>query len=222
MAAERALYVAQRLPFMLRWQGELWSVKVADMPETKQLLTNTAQLTDAVAQLSSVADQLPNRFTKEGQRIIETLQSEQTNLLGLSTEMRSTLNAGSQMASNTLLTLNCFDEVMQRLQQYNLDSDGELFHIRNYTEAAAQLDVAALHLSGLLNELDKTLASTNLHGLVNEVAPVVEDVESSGRELVDHAFKMLLLLLVIACALFLVTAALHRRMARGPGSTPQA
>jgi len=75
--------------------------------------------------------------------------------------------------------------------------------------------VATLHLSSLLEQVEEALAPTNLHELV-------EEVESSGRDLVDHAFKKLLLLLVIACGLVLVTTVLHRRLTRGPGSTPQA
>lgn len=117
------------------------------------------------------------------------------------------------MASNAHLALNGFDAVVQRLQAASADSNAAPFRIRNYTEAANQLDVAALHLSSLLQQLDESLASTNLHELVEEVAPVVEDVESSGRDLLDHAFKKLLLLLVIACGLFLITAVLYRRFA---------
>jgi hypothetical protein len=228
LTAERAVYIAQRLPFVMRWQGELLSVRLADMPETKQLLTNSAeltdavtqlltnsrQLTDAVTQLSQVAEQLPDQFTKQGQEIIKTLESEQEGLLELSAELRSTLHAGAQTASNSHLALSSLDTVLQRLHQYNSDSNGELLRMSNYTEAAKQLEVTALHLSDFLLQLDESLASINLHELVDEVAPVVE---SSGRELVDHAFKRLLLLLVIACGLFLVTAFLQRRMTRGPG-----
>jgi len=219
LTAERALYVAQRMPSMLRWQGERLSTYVADMPETKQLLTNSTQMADAAARLSRVAEQLPDRVSEERKEVLQVLQSEQQNLRELSAEVRTTLNAGSQMASNAHLALSRFDAVVQRLQASGSDSNAEPFRIRDYTEAAEQLDVTALHLSDLLKQLDEALSPTKLHELVDEVAPVVEDVESSGRELVDHAFKKLLLLLVIACGLFLITAVLSRRFAGGSGGS---
>jgi len=221
LTAERALYVAQRMPFMLRWQMERWSAYVADLPETRQLLTNAAQLGDAAETLSRTAEQLPDRFSEERREIVEILRSEQETLRDLSAEARGTLNAGSQMASNTHLALMSFDAVVQRLQQSNSDSNAEPFRIRDYTEAAGQLDATALRLSDLLQQLNEMLASTNLHGLAGEVAPALESVESSGRQLVDHAFRRLVLVLVIGCVLFLATAVCYRRLASGAGERRQ-
>lgn len=217
LTAERALYVAQRMPFMLRWQVELWSTYVAEMPETKLLLTNSTQVADAAARLSRTAEQLPERFSEERREILQALRSEQENLRELSAEVRNTLNAGSQMASNAQFALTSFDAVVQRLQKSGVSSNAEPFRIRDYAEAATELDAASLHLAELLERLQETLASTNLHELVEDVTPVVAGVESSGRALVDHAFGRLLMLLVIGCGLFLVTAVCYRRFTAGPG-----
>jgi hypothetical protein len=214
MAAERALYVAQRMPFMLRWQTEILGSHVAAMPETRRMLTNSSQIAEAALRLSAVAEQLPSRLSQERQEIIESLQSERVNLRELSAEVRETLQAGSQMASNANTVLRSFDGIVERLDKDGTDTNAQPFRIGDYTVAAAQADVTAQRLTTLLQQLDQTLASTNLDALVSHVEPVMEGAESSGRDLVDHLFQRLLLLLVIACALFLGTALLYNRVVR--------
>lgn len=214
MMADRALYVAQRMPFMLRWQTEVLGSHVAEMPETRQILTNSTRIADAAVRLSAVAEELPDRFSQERKEIIDTLQSEQENLRDLSAEVRGTLDAGSRMASNANLALTSFDSIVQRLDESDAGASAEPFRIGDYTEAAEQVDATAQRLVALLKQLDQTLESTNLNSLVRQVEPVMAGAESSGRNLVDHAFRRLVLLLVIGCVLFLVTAVLYRRLVR--------
>jgi hypothetical protein len=204
MAAERALYVAQRMPFMLRWQMEVFSSQVVEMPETRQMLTNSAQLTEAAMRLGRTAEELPDRFTQERKEIVETVLSEQENLNKLMVEVGHALESGSSMASNTTLALASFTNVLQQLKPSDASTNAPPFRIGDYAEAAERLD--------------ETLGSTNLQALVNQVAPAVQGAEASGRNLVDHAFKRVLLLLVIGCGLFLVTAVVYKRwVGRVPG-----
>ena len=42
--AERALFVAQKMPALLRWQTELLSVNAVEMPAVQQLVTNSTQI----------------------------------------------------------------------------------------------------------------------------------------------------------------------------------
>jgi hypothetical protein len=218
MAAERALYVAQRMPFMLRWQMEVFSSRVVEMPETRQMLTNSAQLTEAAMRLGRTAEELPERFTQERKEILETVFSQQDNLSNLVVEVRDTLDSGSSMASNTTLALASFQSILEQLERGDSSTNAEPFRIRDYQATAEQLDLTAMRLTELLQQLNQTLASTNLQFLADQVAPAVQGAEASGRNLVDHAFKRVLLLVVIGCGLFLVTAVAYRRLvSKAPG-----
>jgi hypothetical protein len=59
MLAERALFVGQWMPTLLRWQTErmLWSA--VTMPEIQQLVTNSTQIASSVDRFSLVVEQLP-------------------------------------------------------------------------------------------------------------------------------------------------------------------
>ena len=48
MFAERALFVTQKMPMLLRWQTELLSVNAVEMPAVQQLVTNSTQISASV------------------------------------------------------------------------------------------------------------------------------------------------------------------------------
>jgi hypothetical protein len=87
--AERAMFMAQRMPFLLRWQVEL----MAD-----ELLggTQVAAVLDSAERLSHAAAQLPDRFTAERKAILETLETQDGKLRALSAEVGRTLAVGEK------------------------------------------------------------------------------------------------------------------------------
>ena len=61
--AERALYVSQKMPMVLRWEAELLSVHAAELPAVRQLVTNATQFTASAECLARVAEQLPGQVS---------------------------------------------------------------------------------------------------------------------------------------------------------------
>jgi hypothetical protein len=57
--AERAMFVAQRMPTLLRWQMELFSYQVAATPEIRQAMDNAERLTRTAEVFGRTAEQLP-------------------------------------------------------------------------------------------------------------------------------------------------------------------
>ena len=53
--AERALYVTQKLPVILRWQTELLALNTMSMPPVQQLITNTTEIATSVERFSRMA-----------------------------------------------------------------------------------------------------------------------------------------------------------------------
>jgi hypothetical protein len=85
-------------------------------------------------------------------------------------------------------------------------TNSEPFRIEDYRLTAAQLQATARQLTEMLVTFDQTLGSTNLTRLSTQVGPAVQRVETSGRQIVDYAFRKGLLLV----SLVLAAIALYR------------
>ena len=214
--AERALYVTQKMPMLLRWQTELLSVNAVEMPAMQQLVTNSTQIAASVDRFARVAEQLPAQVSAEREEILKALQSQESNLTPLVNEVRQTLMAGSQMSTSLNTTLATFDVVMKRFGVGETNNtkppatNAEPFRIQDYGQTAMKLEAAARQLTELLITLDRTIGSTNLAQLSAQVGPAVQQAQAGGKELVDYAFWKGILLLAIACAALLVTVLLYR------------
>ncbi len=218
--AERALYVTQKMPTLLRWQTELLSLNAMEQPAVQQLVTNSTQIAASVERFARVAEQLPGQISTEREEILKALQSQETQLTPLVNEMRETLTAGTQMSTSLNTTLTTFDALMKRfgVGETNTASppkaNAEPFRIQDYTQTAAQLEATARQLTGLLLTLDQTLASTNFAKLTAQVGPVVQQAQTGGKEIVDYAFWKGILLVVIVFVAALIYRFLVARLTR--------
>ena len=218
--AERALYVGQKMPTLLRWQTELLSAKAMELPAVRQLVTNSTQLTASVDRFAHVAEQLPGQITNEREEIVKALQSQEKNLTPLVNEVRQTLAAGSQMSTSLNTTLTTFDGLMKRFgvgETNNAappDSNSTPFRIQDYGQTAVQLEGTARQLTELVRALDQTLDSTNLSRLSAQVGPVVQQAQLSGKEVVDYAFWKGILLVALALAAAVLYRFLATQMSR--------
>src|SRR5262249_50328177 len=102
------------------------------------------------------------------------------------------------------------DAFIQRVNSGPANSNSEPFRIQDYAQAAERIDAASQRLVDLLRTLDATLGSTNLSQLNAQIGPVVDRASASGKQTVDYVFRKAVWLLVIACALVLVTAQANR------------
>lgn len=222
--AERALYVTQKMPALLRWQTELLSVNTVDLPAVKQLVTNSTQIAASVERFARATEQLPGQVSTEREEILKALQSQEKQLTPLVNEVRQTLTAGSQMSTSLNTTLTTFDALMKRfgVGETNTasppDTNAEPFRIQNYTQTAVQLEATARQLTELLLTLDQTLASTNLSRLSAQVGPVVQQAQAGGKEIVDYAFWKGILLVAIVLVAALIYRFLGTRLFP-PGKT---
>lgn len=210
--AERALFTAQQMPTIIRWQAELLAAQTTALPDVRQVVTNSTQLAAAAANLSRTMEKLPGQISAEREKIVEALQSQTPGLTALTTEAKQTLVAGAQMASNLNTALGTFDGVLKTLDAAAgpPDANSPPFHIQDYTTAAAQIDATAQHLTELLVQFNNTVSSTNLAALSAQVTPVVNQAQIGGKDLVDYAFRKAIVLLLVGCGLLLLTGLLYR------------
>jgi hypothetical protein len=200
LMAERALYVTQKMPTILRWQIELLSLNTMQMPVVGQLVTNSTQIANSVERFATVAEKLPDQVSTERAEILKALQSQEKDVASL-------LTSGTQMSDSVNTTLTTLDALMKRFGVGETNSAGppstnaEPFRIQDYTATAAQLELTARQLTELLVTLDQTIGSTNLAKLSAQVSPVVQQAQSTSKEVVDYAFwKGILLVSVVLLA----------------------
>jgi hypothetical protein len=217
--AERALYVAQKMPMLLRWQTELLTIKTVDLPAVRQLVTNSTELAASVERFARVAEQLPQRLSAEREEILKALQSQEKNLTPLINEVRQTLTAGSQMSTSLNTTVKTFDALMKRFgvgetnQAGPPDTNSQPFRIQDYGQTAVQVEAMARQLTDLVKMLDEALASTNVAKLATQVAPAVQQAQAGGKEIVDYAFRKSILLVAIVLAAALIYRLVAGRLA---------
>jgi len=212
MFAERALFVTEKMPTLLRWQTELLSVNAVEMPAVQQLISNSTQLSGSVERFARVAEQLPEQLITEREEIVKALQGQEKDIASL-------MGQGTQFSASLNTTFTTFDALMKRFGVGEPKSgepppaNAVPFRIQDYTQSAAQIEAMAGRLTELLGMLDRTMGSSNLAQFSAQVGPVVQQAQAGGKEVVDYAFwkGILLVVIVLVAALiyrFLVTCLL--------------
>jgi hypothetical protein len=217
--AERALYVTQWMPTLLRWQTELLSLNAAAMPEVQQLVTNSTQIAASVERFNALAEKLPGQVSAEREAIVKDLQTQEKNLTPLVDQVRQTLTAGTQMSTSLNTTIATFDGLMKRfgIGETNYvrppDTNSQPFQILDYAQTAIRMESMARQLTELVRTLDQTLGDTNLARLSAQVSPVVQQAQTSGKGIVDYAFWKGILAIGIALVAALIYRFLGARLA---------
>jgi len=215
--AERAMYVAQRMPEAARLEAELLSLSLIETRDVQSAIQSAAAASSAADRLSRTAEALPAQFAAERKAILDAVNEQSAPLSALARQTEDALDAGSTMSSNLTVTLRAFDDLMKTL---GVDKPrdpsappGEPFRITDYTAAAAQIDAGAKQLSELLRTVDATLGSTNLTAIETRAAALVDNSDAKLRDLLDWIFWRALLLVA---AVFAGLAALHLLKRRPP------
>jgi hypothetical protein len=208
--AERALFIARRMPTLLRWEMELFTVKTADLPQIQQLLAHSAQLATAAERFSQAAVQVPTMLSTEREQLITALKEQESALSGLTKDAQLMLATGAQMADASNGALKTYQEISAQFNTGPPDPNASPFRISDYTAAAAQIHATATELVALLQALDGVAGSPRLAQLSSQVNVLTQQVQASSREVVDYAFQRGLLLVIFCCGVVLVTVLVYR------------
>lgn len=222
MFAERALYVTQKTPAILRWQMELLSLNALALPAVQQLVTNSSQLTASVESFARVADQLPKLVNDQREaairQVFDGLASERTNLVATLAaddmklratlvELRQTLQAGSELMRSSEATVKSLDVLMARFDlgtnvspSVTASTNGRPFDILDYATTAKEITATIKELNTTISSLDQALPQIQKAG---------DAFESAGNRLLVRFLVIGVVLLVFA----LITGLLYRRWA---------
>ena len=177
--------------------GEPRDMQLMELPQIRQVVSNSTEISVSVGRLSQLADELPGR-----------LEADQSQLKDLLAESHQTLEAGRQMSDSLNTTLKTFDALMKRFgvgepSTSPPDTNSPPFNILDYAKTADQLALASKQLESLLLAFNNTLDSTAWNQRLKDLDAVSQRAQTDTNAVLNHAFFVGAMLIVVAfvCAL---------------------
>lgn len=201
--AERALYLGQRMPQLVMWQMELFTLKTVSMPELRQLVANSTELAASGDRLSRAVEETPALLRSEREEIVAALKSEEQDLTVLSRELDRTLAQGTKMAESTDAALKTFHAVVAQLDTGPSEPASEPFRIQDYAETAGRIAHVAQSLTELLKALQPNLDPASFARLSAQADAIAELTERRAQDMVDYAVRKGLLFVVLSAAIMI-------------------
>jgi methyl-accepting chemotaxis protein len=208
--AERTIYYLQRAPSLLDMEVERLVYQLAAMPESERTLANVDRLSLAAEAMGQLSARAPQIIASERQAIISQLTSvlhtEQDRLQPLLVSLRDVLDAGTQTSQSVTGTVTALDAFVARFQPdepqpASASTPKRPFDITEYAATARDLATAAQRVQALLAQLNESS---------KDVERVTRAATQEVNGIIDHAFK-LALLLVLALGFVAVSCALLYR-----------
>jgi hypothetical protein len=220
--AERALYVTQKMPRLMRWQTELLSLNTVRLPAVQQVVSNSTQLTLAADSFARVADQLPQLVNDQReaaiQQIFAGLARERTNLVASLAademklrpalgELRQTLIAGTSLTESADELVQSLDAFMARFDQaadapVATATNSRPFDILDYATTAREVTTTIKELNATIHSLDHALP---------QIQQASEMFERAGNRLLFRLFLAGAGLIALAIFLWAIAGMLKRR-----------
>jgi hypothetical protein len=185
---ERAIYYPGRTPMLLDLQARASAAAVADMPETRAVLTTANRLGESGALLSKTIAMLPETFSKEReatiQQIVAAMEQQQGTMRQLVVEIRQSLEAGHGASNSVQGVLDRAEALLRRLKVGEPTAPGSVpgrpFDITEYTQAAATVGDATKQLQALVTTLEHDAPAATLLG---------DALRGHAERVIDHLFK---------------------------------
>ena len=225
MFAERALYVTQKMPMLLRWQSELLSLNATQLPAVQQVVTNATQLTASVETFARVADQLPrlvndqreaaikqvlDGVASERTYLIASLASDEMKLRATLGELRQTLEAGTELLKSSDTTVKSLDTFMARFDKGTNApapaapaTNARPFDVLDYATTAKELTTTIKELNLTINSLDKAMPQIRQAG---------DTLERASKRVLTRFFLVSAGLIALLVLGTIIAAPLWRRL----------
>jgi len=227
LLAQRMMYYAQRAPMLLSWQVQLTTYQLAAQPEAQQVLLAVDEVTQSTKVFAKTAAELPQLvndqreaainqlfagIATERTNILATLNAQEAQLRTLLPEVQKTLTAGGDMANSLNAAIQSLDAFVHYVNPPDTNSPPQLpdtnsppFNILDYGTAAGQIGAAADKLNTLVVSLNQSLPN---------VTKLSEQAALDGKAVVNHAFRLGLVLIVVLGIVAVLVVLIGRRLGR--------
>ena len=204
---ERAMYYTQRMPQLLSWQAEVLAYQLADEPESQQVLSNANQLASSAQSFATTAQQLPQLINDQRQAAIQQLLD---GLRSQEADVRQTLNSAGDAASSINAAIKSLDGFVRYVSPPNtnqtpVSTNSRPFNVLDYGTAAGRIGDAAKDLNTLLATMNQSTP---------RLAQLGQQTAAEANRVVDHAFRRVLILILVFLIGSVVAGLTYRFLAR--------
>ncbi len=218
---ERMLFSVQRLPYLLRMNGELLANDVAQGLDVDKAVDAVDRASLAMSKVAGTVEGLPDRISQERRQLVADLGSESARLGALARDWHGAFDAATGTATATNQAIQSFDVVAKRMEgppgATPAPGGGDSLDVKEIGRTAAGVGDAAANLTTLLARLQQTLETPALERVPALAGSVVGEAEATARRLLWTAFGLGCLLVAIACVAAILTSRLLRRPGDGSG-----
>jgi hypothetical protein len=219
--AERAMFAAERMPFLLRWQTEMFAEQLLRQEPLTNALASADRLSRAAESASQTAARLPDRVSAERKAILDALEAQEGRLRDLSSEVSRTLTAGEKMSASLNTTIISFDALMKRFGVGEPDTsppetNSPPFNILDYARTAEQIGTMAQQLDALIKDASGSVDTPALDKRMAQLNALSAKARADAKSVLNHAF----LLAAGLIALSFVCALIYRGVVSRPTAAP--
>ena len=222
--AERALFAAERMPFLLRWQVDLLSDQWLGQEQVTAALQSVERLSRAAESASQTAARLPNDVAEERKAILAALDAQEGKLRDLSAQVGLTLGSAEKMSTSLNTTLTTFTALMKLFgvgqpSTGPPDTNSPPFNILDYAQTADRVALMAQQLDTLIKDTSGTVDTPALDKRIAQLSALEASARSDAKSVLNHAFLLITGVLVVAFVLALAYRRLSPRT-NTPAHTP--
>ncbi|MFZ0826611.1 MAG: hypothetical protein WAO02_04235 [Verrucomicrobiia bacterium] len=204
---ERAMYYTQHMPQLLSWQAEVLAYQLAEQPESEQILSNANQLANSAQSFAQTAQQLPQLINDQRQAAIQQLLD---GLTSQESQARATLISAGDAATNINAAIQSLTEFVRYVSPTNAGpavaaTNSRPFNVLDYGQAASQIGAAAQQLDALLTTVNQSTP---------QLAQLGQQTTADANRVVNHAFRLGLILILVLLAGSVLAGLTYRVLAR--------
>lgn len=222
--AARLTYYAERAPRLWSWQVELLTYQLADQPETRRVLRDVDRVAGSAQSFAKTADGLPKLVKEEREaainqllagvanersNILATLNAQEAQLKELLPQVRQTLATANDMAQSVKGAIQSLDAFVRYVSPPETNAapastNSPPFNVLDYGTAAGQVGAMARDLNALFTSVNQNLP---------QAARLGQQATVEAREVVSHAFRLGVVLIILLGVVLAVMVWLYRRIA---------
>jgi hypothetical protein len=206
--AERALFAAERAPFLLRWQSEFLTAELMRQQQISSTVDSLDRISKAAETTSQTMAILPDRITEERKAILDALQQQEGKLRDLAAEINQSLVSADKMSTSLNATLTTFDGLMKRFgvgepSTSPPSTNSQPFNILDYGKTAEQIAAMSEQLDKLIKDTSGTVDSPAIDKRIASLNDFAEKTKADAKSVLNHAFLLVagLIVLTFACAI---------------------
>ena len=210
LLAERAMYLATRIPLLSGRLIDTWLSDWFVNPEVKEFIADFHLVSKSSGLLGDTAEKLPeliqkertlaidqfmDRVAEERKATLQALISEEKRLGGLLSELRQTITESNELISSA--------DILAKRLGFDPNTPHEM-RIESYRKTIAEATVAIQQLQMLVETTVNLIQTPNLENLFPYLKSSFDLAEEEGEQLVDHAFRQAIYLIFIWMAVYII------------------